>query len=56
MINYIEFSAVILKTGIHTDICVKHTALDAFVRGCDIVLPGDAITSFQDKNHAAALA
>ena len=46
---------ILVITGIHTNICVRHTAFDAFVRGYDIVIPEDAITSFQEQDHIAAL-
>jgi len=46
---------ILIITGIHTNICVKHTAFDAFVRGFDIILPEDGITSFLEKDHIAAL-
>lgn len=46
---------VLIITGIHTDICVKHTAFDAFVRGYGVILPEDGITSFQEQDHVSAL-
>ena len=46
---------VLIITGIHTNICVKHTAFDAFVRGYDVLLPKDAVTSFHEQDHIAAL-
>lgn len=46
---------VLIITGIHTNICVKHTAFDAFVRGYDVMLPEDGVTAFQEQDHIAAL-
>lgn len=46
---------VLIITGIHTNICAKHTAFDAFVRGYDIVIPEDGVTAFQEQDHFAAL-
>lgn len=46
---------IIVITGIHTNICVRHTAFDAFVRGYDVVIPEDGITSFQEQDHVVAL-
>ncbi len=45
----------LIITGIHTNLCVKHTAFDAFVRGYDIMLPEDAVTSFKEQEHVIAL-
>lgn len=46
---------ILIITGIHTNICVRHTAFDAFVRGYDVVIPEDGITSFQEQDHVASL-
>ena len=46
---------ILIITGIHTNICVRHTAFDAFVRGFVIIIPEDGITSFQEQDHVAAL-
>ena len=46
---------ILVMTGIHTNICVMHTAFDAFVRGYDIIMPEDGITSFQEQDHVTAL-
>lgn len=48
-------SITLIITGIHTDICAKHTAYDAFVRGYDILVPEDAVTSFREQDHRFAL-
>lgn len=46
---------ILIITGIHTNICVRHTAFDAFVRGYDIIIPEDGITSFQEQDHVTSL-
>lgn len=46
---------ILIITGIHTNICVRHTAFDAFVRGYSTIIPEDSITSFQEQDHVAAL-
>jgi nicotinamidase-related amidase len=46
---------VLIITGIHTNICAKHTAFDAFVRGYDIMIPEDGVTAFLERDHTAAL-
>ena len=46
---------VLIITGIHTNICAKHTAFDAFVRGYDIMIPEDGVTAFQEQDHSIAL-
>ena len=46
---------VLIITGIHTDICAKHTAFDAFVRGYEIIVPKDGVTAFQEQDHKTAL-
>lgn len=45
----------IIITGIHTNICTKHTAFDAFVRGYDVIIPEDCVTAFQEQDHDLAL-
>jgi len=41
--------------GVCTDICVLHTAVDAYNRGYDIVVHADAVASFNPKGHEWAL-
>jgi nicotinamidase-related amidase len=42
-------------TGVCTDICVLHTAVDAYNLGFDIVVHADAVASFNQSGHAWAL-
>lgn len=45
----------LLLTGIHTHICVLHTAWDAFYYGYDIYVVKDAVAAFSDEDHKYAL-
>ena len=41
----------VILTGLHTNICVKHTAADAFYRGYKIIIPEDCVTTFTEEDH-----
>jgi nicotinamidase-related amidase len=41
--------------GVCTDICVLHTAVDAYNKGFKIVVYKDAVASFNQKGHEWAL-
>ena len=41
----------VILTGQHTNICVRHTASDAFVNGFEITVPGDAVAMFRLPDH-----
>lgn len=41
--------------GVVTDICVLHTAVDAYNLGYDIVVPEAGVASFNQKGHEMAL-
>lgn len=41
--------------GVCTDICVLHTAIDAYNKGFNIVIHKDAVASFDPEGHAWAL-
>ncbi|MGN7760259.1 cysteine hydrolase family protein [Paenibacillus sp. 22594] len=41
--------------GVCTDICVLHTAVDAYNKGFSIVVHKDAVASFNPEGHAWAL-
>jgi nicotinamidase-related amidase len=43
-------------TGVCTDICVLHTAVDAYNKGFSIVIYEDAVQSFSQSGHEWALA
>ena len=41
--------------GVCTDICVLHTAVDAYNKGFDIIVHEDAVASFDPEGHRWAL-
>ncbi len=45
----------IIITGIHTNICAKHTAFDAFIRGYKIIVAEDGVTAFSEQDHKFGL-
>ncbi len=54
LLKELEVDTVVL-TGVSTDICVQHTAADAFFRGYKIVVVEDATAAFTDEHHRNAL-
>lgn len=45
----------IILTGIHTDICIKHTVYDAFLHGYDIILAENGVCSATIQKHKGGL-
>jgi nicotinamidase-related amidase len=45
----------LIITGIHTHICVKHTAYGGFIRGFNIIILEDSVTAFTKENHRSGL-
>uniref|UniRef100_A0A7C4H6C5 Cysteine hydrolase n=1 Tax=Staphylothermus marinus TaxID=2280 RepID=A0A7C4H6C5_STAMA len=45
----------VILTGIHTHICVLHTAWDAFYHGYNIIVVKDAVAAFSKEDHEYAL-
>ncbi len=41
--------------GLHTNICVRHTAADAFFRGYKIVIAKDGVQAFTEEDHKRGL-
>ncbi len=41
----------LVLTGLHTNMCVKHTAADAFYRGYSIVVVKDCVQAFTEEDH-----
>jgi nicotinamidase-related amidase len=41
--------------GLTTDICDRHTAYDAFVRGFNIIVAEDGVESFTEEEHTSGL-
>lgn len=46
----------ILLTVLDTSICVSHTAANAFYRGYALIVPKDAVTTFDQKDNDSTLA
>lgn len=46
----------VVITGIHTNICDRHTSADAFFRGFDIDIVTDGVDSFTQEEHEQGLA
>ena len=45
----------VILGGLHTHICVRHTAADAFFRGYKIVIAKDGVESFTQEDHEQGL-
>jgi nicotinamidase-related amidase len=45
----------VVLTGLHTNICVRHTAADAFFRGYKIVIAKDGVEAFTEEDHEQGL-
>jgi len=45
----------LILTGIHTHICVLHTAIDAFYNRYKVIVVEDAVSAFSEKDHQYAL-
>jgi nicotinamidase-related amidase len=45
----------VVITGMHTHICGRHTAYDAFVRGLDIIVSEDGVEAFTEIDHMSGL-
>ena len=45
----------VILVGVHTHICVRHTAADAFYRGYKITVPSDGVQAFTRKDHEEGL-
>lgn len=45
----------VVLTGVLTDICVLHTAIDAYNLGYDVEISAEAVASLTEENHQFAL-
>jgi nicotinamidase-related amidase len=45
----------LVVTGLHSNICVRHTCADAFFGGYRIVVPEDCVDAFTEAEHVEAL-
>jgi nicotinamidase-related amidase len=45
----------VVLCGLHTHICVRHTAADAFFRGYKVVVAKDGVEAFTEEDHEQGL-
>lgn len=45
----------VILGGLHTNICVRHTAADAFFRGNKIIIAKDGVEAFTQEDHKQGL-
>jgi len=45
----------VILGGLHTHICVRHTAADAFFRGYKIIIASDGVEAFSQEEHEEGL-
>jgi len=45
----------VILGGLHTNICVRHTAADAFFRGYEIIIAKDGVEAFTKEDHEQGL-
>jgi len=45
----------VIITGVHTNICDRHTSYDAFTRGLKIVLAEDGVEAFTEQEHTSGI-
>ena len=45
----------VVITGLHTNMCDRHTAADAFFRGYKIIVASDGVEAFTAKDHEEGL-
>jgi nicotinamidase-related amidase len=45
----------VILVGVHTHICIRHTAASAFYRGYKIVVPSDGVEAFTRKDQEEGL-
>lgn len=50
-----EGAKTIILGGLHTNICVRHTAADAFFRGYKIIIAADGVEAFTQEDHEQGL-
>jgi nicotinamidase-related amidase len=50
-----EGAKTVILGGLHTNMCVRHTAADAFFRGYNIIIASDAAEAFTQKDQEEGL-
>lgn len=46
---------IVILSGLHTHMCVRHTAADAFFRGYKIIVAKDGVEAFTQEDHEQGL-
>ena len=54
LLNILNVDTIVLA-GLHTHICCRHTAADAFMRGFSVVAAEDCLNAFTEEDHKAGL-
>lgn len=54
LLRHMKINTIILG-GMHTDICVNHTASDGYKLGYRIVVPADAVDALDEERHQYGL-
>ncbi len=54
LLRDLKVDALIL-TGVVTDICIQHTAADAFFKGYKVIVPEDCVEAINEQTQKAAL-
>ena len=54
-LNKGEGVKTVILGGLHTHMCVRHTAADAFFRGYHIIVAKDGVEAFTKEDHEAGL-
>jgi nicotinamidase-related amidase len=54
-LNNGEGVKTVILGGLHTNICVRHTAADAFFRGYKIIIAQDGVEAFTQEDHEQGL-
>ncbi|MEM3443006.1 MAG: isochorismatase family cysteine hydrolase [Candidatus Bathyarchaeia archaeon] len=50
-----EGAKTVVLTGLHTNMCVRHTAADAFFRGYKIIVAKDCVEAFTQEDNEQGL-
>jgi len=50
-----EGAQTLILGGLHTHICIRHLAADAFFRGFHIIVAGDGVEAFTKEDHEQGL-
>ncbi len=50
-----EGARTLILGGLHTHMCVRHTAADAFFRGYHIIIANDGVEAFTAQDHETGL-